>query len=519
MTTSKYTDIAIIGSGFAGIGMAIQLKKAGRTDFVVVEQSAQIGGTWRDNTYPGAACDVESHLYSFSFARKTDWSQKYSPQDEIFAYIEHCVQQFRLTPHIRLNSAVTQLTYCDVTQRWTLQFNDGTTINARVVITATGQLNQPNTPNFAGRQDYRGIQFHSARWRHDVDLTGQHVAVIGTGASAIQFVPKIAEQAATVRIFQRSAAWVIAKKNAPFKTWQHQCFARLPGYARTYRTFVYLKNELRALAFTRFGWVLKHAEWQAKRMARRDIHDPAKRQAAIPDYKIGCNRILLANDWYSTLAKTNVHLITDPIYRFNETGLATVSREPEGQSRSQSNSQNANNDRNVTQHPIDVVIYATGFRATEFLAPMQIYGRHGQSLNDAWAQGAEAYKGISVSGFPNLFILYGPNTNLSHSSILQMLESQFCYVLRCLEALDHHCACAMDVKAAPQQAYVDNLGANLKQSVWASGCNSWYLTDDGRNVINWFGFTFTYRWLTRRVNTSHYEFLGARTAQKEAVYE
>ena len=481
--------------------MAIQLKNAGRTSFVVLEQSEQIGGTWRDNTYPGAACDVESHLYSFSFARKPDWSQKYSPHDEIFAYIEHCVEQFGLTPHIRLRSAVTQLKFCDTTKRWTIHFDNGDTLNARVVITATGQLNQPNTPNFAGREDFRGIQFHSARWRHDVDLKGKHVAVIGTGASAIQFVPNIAEQAATLRIFQRSAAWVIAKKNAPFKAWHQWCFARLPGCARAYRTMIYLKNELRALAFTRFGWVLKYAEWEAKRMARRDIRDPHKRQAAIPDYKIGCNRILLANDWYSTLAEPHVHLITDPIHEFTEAGVVTVSRD-------ESNSE-------LTQHPVDVVIYATGFRATEFLAPMQIYGCHGQDLNDAWAQGVEAYKGISVSGFPNLFILYGPNTNLSHSSVLQMLESQFHYVLRCLDTLDQHQAIAMNLKMAPQRAYVDKVNANLQRSVWASGCNSWYLTDDGRNVVNWFGFTFTYRWLTRRVNQAHYEFLGVQAADAD----
>lgn len=490
-TSTTTPDIVIIGSGFAGIGMAIQLKCAGRNDFIVLEKDAQIGGTWRDNTYPGAACDVESHLYSYSFVRKPDWSHKYSPQQEIFGYIDECVQRYQLAPHIRLASAVDKLSYCDVEHHWRIQLTNGDVLTARVVITATGQLNQPNTPCLEGQQSFCGTQFHSARWRHDLDLSGKRVGVIGTGASAIQFVPQIAKHAQSVTIFQRSPAWVIAKRDAAFTRWQQWCFKQILGCAKIYRSLIYIKNEARALAFTRLSWVLKYAEWQAKRMARRDIHDLTKRAAIIPDYQAGCNRILLANDWYSTIDQAHVELVTAPIQQLTANGIATEL-----------------GPNSATEHELDVIIYATGFRATEFLAPMTIQGRNGRTLNETWSRGAEAYKGINVSGFPNLFILYGPNTNLSHSSILLMLEAQFHYVLACLKSMESRHAKSMDVKAAPQQQYVNQLDKKLQRSVWASGCNSWYLTEHGRNVINWFGFTFSYRRLTQRVNHAHYDFLG-----------
>lgn len=491
MTPNTF-EIIIIGAGFGGVGMAMQLKQAHRHNFLILEKGASVGGTWRDNTYPGAACDVESHLYSYSFAPKSDWSRRYSPQEEIQAYIEDCVQRYELKPHLRLNTEVHSLRFDDGQQLWLITLANGETLLSRVVVTATGQLNQPSYPNIPGIEEFQGSIFHSARWNHNANLKQQKVGVIGTGASAIQFVPRIVPEVAQLCLFQRSAPWVIPKSDRAFSPWQIACFKYIPGARRLYRTLIYLKNEARALAFTRFSWILKYGEWRAKSMMKRDVVDASKRQSLLPDYPIGCNRILLANDWYSAVNAPHVDLVTNPIQRITSSGVETA-------------------DGNT--YELDVLILATGFKATEFLSPMSITGREGIPLNQAWQHGAEAYKGISIAGFPNLFMLYGPNTNLSHSSILIMLEAQIHYVLRCLDCLDAKKALSMDVKKDRQQRYVTHLQANLKDSVWASGCNSWYLNSAGRNVVNWFGFTFTYRNMTRRVKISDYHFQRGKAEQ------
>ncbi|MCH8500749.1 MAG: NAD(P)/FAD-dependent oxidoreductase [Aliidiomarina sp.] len=483
---TKTYDALIIGSGFGGIGMAIQLKKTGRHDFLVLEKAGSVGGTWRDNTYPGAACDVESHLYSLSFAPKRDWSRRYGSQAEIQRYIESCVSQFNLQPHLRCNAEVTEMRFHDSAKLWHVTLASGDVLLSRTVITAVGQLNQPLYPNIDGLADFQGPVFHSARWDHSVELTGKTVGVIGTGASAIQFVPQLSKIAKRLQVFQRSGSWVIGKNDRPFHRWEHWCFQNIPGVARLYRTFLYLKTESRAVVFTRFNWLLKYGEWQAHRLARRDMSNEQKRQQLIPNYKIGCNRILLANDWYSSIDLPHVDLVTSPIKGVTARGVVTA---------------------DGVEHPSDVLVLGTGFRATEFLTPIRVIGRQGIDLNQAWAQGAEAYKGISVSGFPNLFMLYGPNTNLSHSSILLMLESQMHYVLQCLRALERHRAVTMDVKPERQQHYVTKLQKKLDNTVWSSGCSSWYLDDNGRNVVNWFGFTFSYRWMTRRVKVDDYDWV------------
>ncbi|RTE85979.1 NAD(P)/FAD-dependent oxidoreductase [Lysobacter sp. N42] len=465
--------------------MGIQLKEAGRHNFLILEKADKVGGTWRDNTYPGAACDVQSHLYSFSFAPKHDWSRSYAPQQEIFEYIENCVNRFELDPHIQFNAEVAKLEYQEQQCCWHVELTNGTVLESRCVVTATGQLNQPSYPNIEGLNEFQGECFHSARWNHNVDLTGKRVGVIGTGASAIQFVPEIAKQAESVTVFQRSAAWVIPKSDKPFTKWQKWCFKYIPGVDKLYRTIIYWKNEARALAFTSFSGILKFGEQRARKMVSRDVTNPELQKALIPDYQIGCNRILLANNWYSTFELPHVNLTTAPIQRITQTGIETTESEP---------------------HNLDVLILGTGFKATELLSPMHIVGLNGQTLNEAWQDGAEAFKGISVSGFPNLFMLYGPNTNLSHSSIIFMLESQMHYVLHCLNKLDKHNALAMDVKAETQRRYNEELQGVLKKTVWASGCNSWYLNEKGKNVVNWYGFTFYYRLVTKRVRTQDYIF-------------
>ncbi|MEE3169461.1 MAG: NAD(P)/FAD-dependent oxidoreductase [Pseudomonadota bacterium] len=479
--------IVIIGTGFGGLGMAITLKQAGYTNLTILEKAGDVGGTWRDNTYPGAACDVQSHFYSFSFEPKHDWSRKFGLQQEILGYMHHCVEKYQLGDHFRFNAEVASARFDDQSNRWTLTLATGEQLLADVVITATGQLNQPAWPRLEGLERFQGRMFHSARWHHDYDLTNKRVAVIGTGASAIQFVPEIAPRVKHLSLFQRSAAWVLPKPDRPFKPWEQTLFRKLPAWDRLYRYLIYWKNESRALAFTRFNGLLEVFANQARREARKHVTDPDKLAHIIPDYQIGCKRILISNDWYPAINQPNVDLVTDPIESIDEQGVQT---------------------RSGRHYPVDAIICGTGFRASEFLSPIEVTGRGGKSLNEAWQTGASAFKGITVSGFPNLFMLYGPNTNLAHNSIVYMLESQFRYIRTCINALQKYPGAAMDVRQDRQDRFTQVIQQGLQHSVWSSGCTSWYLDENGHNSINWPGFTFTYRLATRRVDTADYQFLN-----------
>lgn len=486
--TADSPSIVIIGAGFGGLGMAIQLKRAGIHSFTVLEKGAGVGGTWRDNTYPGAACDVQSHFYSYSFEPKHDWSRKFGLQREILGYMEQCVEKYALDRHIRFHSPVRSAHFHDDQNLWTVTLESGEELTANVVITATGQLNQPAWPRIPGMDQFAGKLFHSARWDHDYDFTGKRVAVIGTGASAIQFVPELAKTVESLTLFQRSAAWVLPKPDRPFKAWEQKLFRALPIWDRLYRYLIYWKNESRALALTRFKGLLEIFAGQARREARKHVTDPDKLRDLIPDYQIGCKRILISNDWYPAVNQSNVSLVTDNIERIDTDGVVT----DDGQ-----------------HHQVDAIVCGTGFKASEFLAPMRITGRNGQSLNDAWQSGASAFKGITVSGFPNLFMLYGPNTNLAHNSIVFMLESQIRYVLDALRALKKYPGSAMDVRQDRQERFSAVVQHGLEHSVWSSGCTSWYLDANGKNTVNWPGFTFTYRLSTRRVDTADYQFIDA----------
>jgi len=479
-------SIVIIGTGFGGIGMAIQLKEAGFGNVTLLEKAGRVGGTWRDNTYPGAACDVQSHFYSYSFEPKHDWSRKFGLQHELLGYMEHCVEKYGLAEQIRFNCEVAEAVFDDACNLWTLTLANGETLEAQMVITATGQLNQPAWPNIEGMSDFEGAAFHSARWNHDYDLKDKRVAVIGTGASAIQFVPEIAGKVKSLALFQRSAAWVLPKPDRPFKRWEQTLFKAIPAWDRLYRYMIYWKNESRGLAFTRFSGLLDIFARQAKTEARKHVTDPEKLKHIIPDYQIGCKRILISNDWYPAINRSNVDLVSDPIEKIDSKGVQT---------------------RSGKHYPVDAIIFGTGFRASEFLSPMRVIGREGITLNEAWKDGATAFKGITVSGFPNLFMLYGPNTNLAHNSILYMLESQFQYVLGCLNALQKHPGAAMDVRKDRLERYSSVVQEGLEGSVWSSGCSSWYLDANGKNTLNWPGFTFSYRFSTRSVDTADYQFL------------
>lgn len=483
---STTPSVIIIGTGFGGLCMAIQLRNAGIETFTLLEKASGVGGTWRDNTYPGAACDVQSHLYSFSFEPKHDWSRKFGLQPEILDYMQHCVEKYDLAGHIQFNNEVASAVFNEATNTWTVTTTDGESQTADIIVTATGQLNQPAWPNIPGLDTFAGTTFHSARWDHNYDLSGKNVGVIGTGASAIQFVPEIVPKVRALSLFQRSAAWVLPKPDRPFYKWEQALFQKVPAWDRIYRSLIYWKNENRALAFTRFNSLLELFAWQAKRFAKHQVRDPEKFRHLIPDYKIGCKRILISNDWYSAVDQSHVELVTTGIERVVEEGLITT---------------------DGALHRLDTIILGTGFAASDFLSPMEITGRNGASLNQAWATGSEAYKGITVSGFPNLFMLYGPNTNLAHNSIVYMLESQVRYVLDCINTLSATPGTAMDVKPDRLKTFSEGVQTKLKDSVWESGCHSWYLDSDGKNTVNWPGFTFTYRKATREVNPDDYEFL------------
>ncbi len=487
---SNQPSILIIGAGFGGLGMAIKLKMAGIDTFTVLEKGHSVGGTWRDNTYPGAACDVQSHFYSYSFEPKHDWSRKFGLQKEILGYMEHCVQKYALADHIRLNCPVREARFDEDRNVWTVVLEGGEVLTANVVITATGQLNRPAWPSIPGLDRFAGKVFHSARWDHSFDYADKRVAVIGTGASAIQFVPELAKTASSLSLFQRSAPWVLPKPDRAFRRWEQTLFRTLPAWDRLYRYLIYWKNESRALAFTGFNAILEFFARQARREAYKHVTDPDKRKHVIPDYQIGCKRILISNDWYPAINQANVNLITETIERIDTDGVVTA---------------------DGRHHSVDAIICGTGFRASEFLAPMTITGRGGLSLSEAWREGASAFKGITVNGFPNLFMLYGPNTNLAHNSIVFMLESQIRYVLDALKALQKYPGAAMDVRKDRQERFSAVVQSGLEDSVWSSGCSSWYLDANGKNTVNWPGFTFSYRFATRHVDTADYQFLDAPT--------
>ena len=473
--------ILIIGAGFGGLGMAIRLRQAGYRQVTVLEKESDLGGCWRDNTYPGAACDVPSHLYSYSFEPKRDWSRKYAPQAEILDYLRGCARKHGVLEQIRFGCEVAEARYDDGRALWQARLASGETLEAEVLVSACGQLNRPATPRIAGRERFAGAQFHSARWDHSVELAGKRVAVIGTGASAIQFVPRVAAQAASLSLFQRSAPYVIAKPDRRYGALDH-LLARLPAATAVQRGLQYCTHELRALGFLHPAlMVLPKAGWS--RYFRREVREPELQAQLRPDHPLGCKRVLLANDYYAALRQPQVRVVGEPIREITANGIVTA---------------------DGVEHASDVLIYGTGFQAQDFLAPMRIAGTCGRELNAAWREGAEAYLGVTVAGFPNLFLLYGPNTNLGHSSIVFMLESQIHYVLQALKLLRRRGARALEVRADVQHRFNAGLQQKLAHSAWGGSCTSWYKTESGRNTNNWPGFTFEYRWATRRLRADDY---------------
>lgn len=476
--------IAIIGSGFSGLCLGIRLKKAALHSFRIYEKAGRLGGTWRDNTYPGAACDVPAFAYCFSFEEKTDWTRKWAGQEEILAYMDRCAEKYGLLPHLSFRTEIESARFDEGAALWRLRTRKGEEIEAEVLASAVGQLSLPKVPDIPGLKAFRGECFHSARWNHAFDLRGRHVAVIGNAASAIQFIPRIASEVARLTVFQRSANWMIPRRDRPYTRREIERFTRHPWLAKLYRWWIWASFELRyPLVFRAGSRLAPLFEWAAKRHMRSVIKDPRLREALVPDYPIGGRRILISDDYYQALNRGNVEVVTAGIDRVVEDGIV---------------------DRERRHHAADAIILATGFRATEFLAPMEIRGLKGRSLNEAWKDGAQAYLGITVAGFPNLFLMYGPNTNLGHNSILFMIECQARYILQCIERLRKGDLAYLDLKPEAQAAFHRKIQGELRRTVWAEADRSWYKDEAGRITNNWAGTTSRYWWKTRRLDVSRY---------------
>ena len=480
------TDIAIIGAGFAGLGAALRLAQTGRHSFVIFERAADVGGTWRDNTYPGCACDIPSTLYSFSFKPNPNWSRSYSPQPEILAYLKQCVVAGDLQKHIRYNTEIVRTEFIETAGYWQLTDRAGNTLTARVVVGALGPLNRPALPTIPGMDTFAGHSFHSAGWDHQYDLTGRRVAVIGTGASAIQIVPEVAKSAGQLLVYQRTAPYVNPRLDKSVSSFWRGAYKRLPVLQQVQRVWQYWVRELGGLAFLGNETINKMGTKVALKHLEASIADPDLRRKATPDYKLGCKRVLISDDYYPALTRPNVELITDRITAITPTGIVS---------------------QDGTERSADVIIYSTGFVAAEIFCDLHITGRSGRVLFDEWAvTGPESYLGMTTSGFPNLIFLVGPNTGLGHNSIVHMIESQVNYLLDYLRVLDQAGdeQAFLDVKPAVQQAYNAAIQAKLAGTVWASGCQSWYQDSRGKITTIWPGLTVSFRRQTRRVDPAAY---------------
>jgi cation diffusion facilitator CzcD-associated flavoprotein CzcO len=484
--------IVIVGAGFGGIGMGIALKKAGFHDFVILDKGDDLGGTWRDNQYAGCACDVPSPLYSYSFELNPSWTRIFAPQQEIWDYLRTCVRKHGLDEHIRCGCAVERVDWDDGSQRWHIETvqSRGTGQNgasraegyqARAVVSAAGALHLPSYPDIPGAGRFGGTSFHSARWDRSRDLAGKRVAVIGAGASAIQFIPEIARQAGHLSVFQRTPPWVHPRPDVEIPARLRGVFESVPLTARVVRDAIYLAMEARALGFAVHPKLMAPLERLARRHLENQVADPALRARLTPDYTIGCKRILLSSTYYPALQRANVDLITEDITGITKTGVVTA---------------------DGTAHEADVIIYATGFKVVESVTSLNVAGRDGRKLTP---ENLEAYHGVTVSGFPNFFMLLGPNTGLGHTSVVFMIESQIQHVLSCLRILARDKADTIEVYESALRHYNSALQRRLGRAVWsAGGCDSWYLDSDGINRALWPGFSFEYWARTRRARRAAY---------------
>jgi len=475
-TDSTHLHVAIVGSGFGGLGAAIRLRQEGIDDFLVFERAGDLGGTWRDNSYPGCTCDVPSHLYSFSFAPNPGWSRSFSSQPEIWAYLHQCARRFGILPRLRLGHEVREAAWDDPRQRWRIETSGGTW-TADALVAAAGPLSEPSIPALPGLGSFEGAAFHSARWDHDHDLTGRQVAVVGTGASAIQFVPEIQPQVGRLRVFQRTAPWVLPRRDRALSGAERRLFRAVPATQRLARSAIYWAREGFTATFVH-PRLMRLPQRLALRHLRGAVADPELRARLTPDYTLGCKRVLLSNHYLPALTSQNVEVITSGIREVRPYGIVT--------------------DDGV-EHPADTIIFGTGFHVTDPPFGDQVRGRDGRTLAEVWKGSPKAHLGVTVAGFPNLFLLLGPNTALGSTSVVLMIEAQVEYVLRALEFMRAAGVATVEPRPEAQQAFLAEVDARMRPTVWsAGGCASWYMDRTGRNSTLWPSFTWAYGRRTRR---------------------
>ncbi len=485
MADENVLSTLIIGAGMSGICMGIKLAQRGISNFLIVEKSPEVGGTWYDNSYPGACCDVASVLYSYSFEPNPNWSRKFSPHDEIQAYFSNCVSKYQLAGRIRLNTGVTSARFDEALGIWRVQLEGGEELCAKVLVSGLGQLNRPKIPEFAGAASFAGESFHSARWRHDIDLSGKRVAVIGNAASALQFIPKVAACAERLSVYQRSANYVLKRNDRHYTAREKSNFKRYTWLQKLHRLRIYMQSEILFYPLMRAkSWLRSYYQKWTREHLEEHIQDRELQRKLTPDYPVGCKRILVSDDYYQAFARPNVELVTSPITSISQAGVHSEDEVP---------------------RDVDVIIYGTGFEASEFLSGVEFYGTGGASLKEAWADGAEAYRGVSVAGFPNFFMLYGPNTNLGSNSIIFMVERQVNYIVRCVDKILSHQLTSLDVNKEVMRAYNDRMQGELAKTVWVASCDSWYKNDAGKVVNNWPRSTLAYWWHMRSPDFSDYE--------------
>jgi cation diffusion facilitator CzcD-associated flavoprotein CzcO len=489
--------VAIVGSGFAGLAMAIKLREAGVDELVILEKAGALGGTWRDNHYPGCACDVPAHLYSYSFAPNPDWSCAFAPQPEIRAYLEACADRFDVRRHVRFHREVIGAELDEASATWTVRCADGRDVVADFLVVAAGGLSRPAVPRLPGLERFAGRTWHSAAWDHHAPLDGRRVAVIGTGASAIQFVPQIAPRVGRLHLFQRTAPWVLPRPDREFGAVERALF-RIPPIRWLYRQRLYWGHELRAVPFTLEPRILEAAQRLAIRHLHRQVKDRTLRARLTPDYVMGCKRILLSNDYYPALTRPHVEVVTSAIREVTAGGIVTA---------------------DGALREVDAIVFGTGFDVHDYLGKVKVYGRGGRELGEVWRRSAEAYLGTTVPGFPNLFVLVGPNTGLGHNSMIFMIECQVRYVMAALAAIEAGGYALAEPRADVTRRYNDRLQERLAGTVWSTGCRSWYLDAAGRNTTLWPGATAEFMLRTWRFDPAayHLERRAARPARRSAL--
>ncbi|GGC68563.1 flavin-containing monooxygenase [Undibacterium terreum] len=477
----KRHEVIIIGSGFAGLCMAARLKRAGIDDFLILEKDKEFGGTWRVNHYPGCACDVPSHLYSFSFLQNPEWTRKYAPQNELLDYTCRAAKELGLMPHLQLDTALLSADYDEEAGLWRLHTSRGE-LSAKNLVAGMGALGRPSIPNLPGLENFQGKIFHSQQWDHSYALKDKRVAVIGTGASAIQFVPEIAPEVAQLDLYQRTPPWVLPRPDRAISNAERWLLRHVKASQWAYRALNYARNEWRYVAFGKPTLMLA-TQKLALGYLRKQIRDPELRRKLTPDYVMGCKRILLSNDYYPALARPNVTVHTSGIREIRAGSII---------------------DKDGHERPADALIFATGFDLERVLGPLELRGRGGISLQQAYQNGLDAYKGTSLHGFPNFYMITGPNTGLGHNSMIYMIESAVDYVLQAILSMQKQNIKSLEVKEAAAIDYNRHIQQKLKGTVWSSGCKSWYLNSRGKNLTIWPGYTFEYRRLMKKFDVDNY---------------